>query len=102
VTFDIYDTSGVHVTHFGMICHPQNKLPDGKHRTRGIIPGNLLNTLKYIVHVQFGLDQVEVLRKESDILSFDVVDDILSRGRNFSKFPGIIHPVCEWTTEPLN
>jgi len=101
VTYDIYDASGVHLTHFGMICNPDGKLPQGNHRTRGIIPGNLLNTSQYIVHVQFGLDQNEVLRKESDILCFDVVDDIRSRGINYSKLPGVIHPVCTWTTEPL-
>lgn len=102
ITYDIYDVSGVHLTHFGMICNPDGKLPGGNYRTRGIIPGNLLNTSQYIVHVQFGLDQNEVLRKESDILCFDVVDDIRTRGRNYAKLPGVIHPVCEWTTEPLN
>lgn len=101
ITYDIFDASGVHLTHFGMICNPDGRLPGGNYRTRGVIPGNLLNTSQYIVHVQFGLDQNEVIRKEFDILCFDVVDDIRSRGRNYAKFPGVIHPVCEWSTEPL-
>jgi hypothetical protein len=102
VTFDIFDSTGVHLTHFGMICHPQGKLPGGRFRTKGIIPGNLLNTNQYIVHVTFGLDQREALLREQDILSFDVVDDIATRGRNLARLPGVIHPVCDWSTQPIN
>jgi lipopolysaccharide transport system ATP-binding protein len=101
LTFDIFDSSGVHLTHFGMVCRADGGLPGGKYRTRGMIPGNLLNTKQYIVSVQFGLDQAEVLRADKDILCFDVVDDIKSRGRNYSKLPGIIHPICDWTTSEL-
>jgi lipopolysaccharide transport system ATP-binding protein len=101
VTFDIFDSTGVHLTHFGMVCRDEGGLHAGKFRTRGVIPGNLLNTKQYIVSVQFGLDQSEVLRAEKDILCFEVVDDIKSRGRNYSKLPGIIHPICDWTTSEL-
>jgi lipopolysaccharide transport system ATP-binding protein len=102
VTFDIFDSGGVHLTHFGMICSPTGKLPGGQFRTQGIVPGNILNTNQYMISVQFGLDQSEVLMKESEILCFDVVDDIKTRGRNFSRLPGIIHPICRWTTHELN
>ena len=98
VTFDIFDSTGVHLTHFGMAC---GMLPIGEFRTRGIIPGNILNTNKYIVNVLFGLNQSEVLYHEADILGFEVVDGIATRGKNFNKLPGIIHPICEWSTVPL-
>lgn len=101
VTIDIFDTSGTHLTHFGMICHPDGRLPAGLHRTQGIFPRNILNTNQYIISLIFGLNQSEVLLQMADVLSFEVVDDIQNRGRNYSKFPGIIHPVCEWTTQPL-
>ena len=102
VTFDIFDSGGVHLTHFGMICSPTGKLAKGHFRTQGIIPGNILNTNQYIISVQFGLDQHEVLHKANEILCFDVVDDIKSRGRNFNRLPGVIHPICQWTTHELN
>lgn len=102
VTFDIHDTSGVHITHFGMICDPDGRLSTGKFRTTGIIPGNLLNTNQYIVSVQFGLNQSEVVRRETDMLRFDVIDNIRTRGKNFSRYPGVIHPICDWQTTPLS
>ena len=101
VTFDIFDSAGIHLTHFGMVCHPAGKLPLGAYRTRGIFPKHILNTNQYIVHVQFGLDQTHLLRRETDILSFEVVDDIQTRGRNYSKLSGIIHPRCNWETRTL-
>ena len=102
VTFDIFDSTGIHLTHFGMICSPAGRLPGGKFRTRGIMPGNILNTNQYIVGVLFGLNQSEVVIKENDILCFDVVDDIKGRGGNFNRFPDVIHPICQWTTQELS
>ncbi|NBW35231.1 MAG: ATP-binding cassette domain-containing protein [Cytophagia bacterium] len=101
VTFDIYDSTGVHLTHFGMICDESGRLKKGAFRTRGIIPGKILNTNTYTINVMFGLNQSEILYQESDILNFEVVDDIATRGKNFGKLPGIIHPVCVWKTLPL-
>lgn len=101
VTLDIFDSAGVHLTHFGMVCDPNGRLPVGVFRTRGILPGNILNTNQYTINVLFGLGQSEVLLQESDILSFELVDAIASRGKNFNKLPGIIHPICEWTIQPL-
>jgi lipopolysaccharide transport system ATP-binding protein len=97
VTIDIFDSSGVHLTHFGMVCSADGRLPAGSFRTKG----NILNTNQYTINVTFGLNQSEVLFQESDILSFEVVDAIASRGKNFAKLPGIIHPISKWTTEPL-
>lgn len=98
VTVDIFDSEGAHVTHFGMNCNKEHGLQKGLYRTRGILPGNLLNTKRYIFHVMFGLNQREVLYRHEDILTMDIEDAIAVRGSNFAKLPGIIHPKCKWET----
>lgn len=102
VTVDIFDDGGAHVTHFGMVCNKENGLGKGTFRTRGILPSNLLNTKKYIFSVTFGLNQREVLFTCNEVLAMEVEDAIGTRGNNYSKFPGIIHPVCHWETLSLN
>lgn len=101
VTIDLFDQSGVHISHFGMVCSEDNKLPSGTYRTTGTFPSNILNTNRYTISVLFGLNQSQALLKENDILSFDVVDNIPNRGKNFTNFPGAIHPVCKWKTVAL-
>ncbi|MCL6261231.1 ABC transporter ATP-binding protein [Aquiflexum sp. TKW24L] len=101
VTVDIFDSEGVHVTHFGMICDKENGLMKGLYRTRGVLPCNLLNTRRYIFHVLFGLNQREVLYRHEEILIMEIEDAIETRGFNFAKFPGIIHPVCSWETKQI-
>lgn len=101
ITIDLFDQTGVHVSHFGMVCSEDEKLPNGTYRTTGTFPAHILNTNRFNISVMFGLNQSQVLAKENEILSFDVVDDIANRGKNFAKFPGIIHPVCKWKTTPI-
>jgi lipopolysaccharide transport system ATP-binding protein len=101
ITVDIFDSTGIHLTHFGMVCDKNGRLPSGAFRTRCVFPGNVLNTNRYVVSVTFGLNQSQVLRQENEIVSFEVVDAIANRGTNFSKLPGVIHPVCEWSTVSL-
>jgi len=102
ITVDVFDSDGAHVTHIGTICNPERGLPKGTYRTRTIIPGNLLNSKRYILHVLFGLNQREVLYRHEEILVMDVEDAILVRGNNYNKFPGVVHPICKWETFPIN
>lgn len=102
VTIDIFDSDGAHVTHFGMVCNKLDGLQKGLYRTRGILPGNLLNTRKYIFHITFGLNQREVLYRQEEILAIEIEDAIESRGTNFGKLPGVIHPICDWKTFSIN
>jgi lipopolysaccharide transport system ATP-binding protein len=98
VTVDIFDSENTHLTHFGMICDKENGLKKGFYRTRGILPGNLLNTKRYLFQITFGLNQREALYRHEDILIMDIEDEIGTRGSNFAKLPGIIHPICRWET----
>ena len=98
VTWDLLNVQGIHVAHLGKVCQP-NGLSRGWHKTTAVLPRNILNTERYIFSVQFGRNQRELLYRIEEILTFDVDDGIQTRGNNFSKFPGVIHPICDWRTE---
>ncbi len=100
VTWDLTNAQGIHIAHLGKVCD-YNGLPRGWHKSTAILPRDILNTERYIFSVQFGRNQRELLFRMEDILIFDVEDAIRDRGSNFSKPPGVIHPVCEWQTARL-
>ena len=102
ITLDLFDSSGVHVSHFGTICDPKKGLSEGKYRTSCIIPRNLLNSNQYIIHLTVGLNQRQVLLKMNDLLILDVQDGIPTRGSNYAKLPGVIHPIIPWETLALH
>ena len=97
VTWDLMNVQGVHVAHVGTICTPGG-LARGWHKTAAKFPRNLLNVERYNFSVQFGRNQRELLFRMEDVLTFDVEDGIQRSGSSFHKFPGIIHPVCDWQT----
>jgi len=100
ITIDVFDSESAHVARFGMVFSKQG-LPKGLHRTRGVIPGNLLNARRYIFHVTFGLNQREILYRYEDILAMDIEDAIEGRGNNFVPFPGVVHPIIKLETSTL-
>jgi hypothetical protein len=90
---------GIHVAHIGTVCQPDG-VERGWHKTVGVFPGGILNTERYVLNVLFGRNQSEMLFRMDDLLIFDVEDD-LKRINNFSKLPGVIHPLCSWQTETV-
>lgn len=98
VTWDLLDNQGVHIAHIGSICSTNGKMKRGCYRTTGIFPGKILNTREYILSVQFGRNQRELLYRMEDILSFEVESSLKSAGASFNRLPGVIHPQCEWQT----
>lgn len=100
VTWDLMNIQGIHVAHLGKVCDYKG-LPQGWHKSTVILPRDILNTERYVFAVQFGRNQRELLFRLEDILTFDVEDGIENRGNNFSKLPGVIHPICDWQTQPV-
>ena len=100
VTWDLMNVQGIHVAHLGQVCDFKG-LPEGWHKSTAVLPKDILNTERYVFNVKFGRNQRELLFQIQDILIFDVEDDIENRGSNFSKLPGVIHPICEWQTEAV-
>ncbi|HXG82928.1 MAG TPA: ABC transporter ATP-binding protein [Pyrinomonadaceae bacterium] len=100
VTWDLMDTQGAHVAHIGTVCSESGKMKRGFYKTIGVFPKNILNTKRYVLSVQFGRSQRELLLRLEDVLTFEVEDGLSARGSNFSQFPGVVHPKCEWRTVP--
>lgn len=98
VTWDLLDNQGVHVAHIGTICSSNGRMKRGLYHTTGVFPGKVLNTKEYILSVQFGRNQRELLYRMEDILSFEVESSLKTKGASFSRLPGAIHPQCEWQT----
>jgi lipopolysaccharide transport system ATP-binding protein len=101
VTWDLTDNQGIHVAHIGSVCMNGEDMKKGFYRMTGIFPGNVLNSKKYILSIMFGQNQRVPLLRMEETLVFDVEDNLRTRGSNFSQFPGVIHPICDWRTSAL-
>jgi lipopolysaccharide transport system ATP-binding protein len=100
VTWDLTDNQGIHVAHIGSVCMNGEDMKKGFYRMIGVFPGNVLNSKKYILSIMFGQNQRVPLLRMEETLVFDVEDN-LRRGSNFSQYPGVIHPICDWRTSAL-
>jgi lipopolysaccharide transport system ATP-binding protein len=102
VTWDLTDNQGTHVAHIGTVCMNGEDMKKGFYRTTGVFPGNILNSKKYILSIMFGQNQRVPLLRMEETLVFDVEDNLRTRDNNFSQFPGVIHPICDWKTVTAN
>lgn len=101
VTWDLHNVQGIHVAHVGVICNTEG-LARGWYKTTGILPRNILNTGRYVLSVLWGRNQRELLYRYSEILTFNVEDQIQGRGTNYRQLPGVIQPLCAWKTDEIN
>ena len=79
--------------------HP---FPVGLFRSVCHIPGNLLNNGTYWAGLLVVKDEGTIIYRQDEILVFDVRDDIGFRGNWYAKWPGIVRPDLEWSTELLS
>ncbi|HYP50390.1 MAG TPA: hypothetical protein VEQ34_05565, partial [Pyrinomonadaceae bacterium] len=100
-TWDLTDNQGTHVAHIGSVCMNGEDMKKGFYRMIGVFPGNVLNSKKYILSLMFGQNQRVPLLRMEETLVFDVEDNLRTRDSNFSQFPGVIHPICDWRTSTL-
>jgi lipopolysaccharide transport system ATP-binding protein len=73
-------------------------LPRGLFRDVCHIPGDLLNNGVHNVELVVQ-DKERVIHKQSDIVSFDVLDSPELRGTWYGRWDGVIRPLLKWTTE---
>ncbi len=83
--------------------HWQGKpFPAGLFRDTCYIPGDLLNDGTHRVQLLVVRDQGKVIYQHDDILAFDVMDSIETRGGAwYGKIPGAVRPKLDWSTEFL-
>jgi len=75
--------------------------PEGLFKSTFRIPGDLLNDGWYKIDLMFVEDvQFGIFTKEN-ALAFDVIDSGVGRGDWYGKWPGVVRPLLDWTTEFL-
>jgi lipopolysaccharide transport system ATP-binding protein len=79
--------------------------PQGRFVSRATIPGNLLSEGTYLVGVAVSTpDPVRVHFYERDALAFQVVDSLdgnSARGDYAGPMPGVVRPLLEWESRPI-
>jgi len=74
----------------------QNKLFPGEYKSTLLIPGNLLNRIKYTVRLQFSIPNVRVLIPGQDYISFICIMGEVRSGYISSIWPGVVAPQLTW------
>lgn len=95
LSLHLYNIEGICI--FNSACVADN-YPVGLIRGICKIPGGLLNDGTYKIMIMIVKDQTFGLYVHDDILIFDV-QDIEREGGWHGKWPGILRPTLEWTTE---
>lgn len=98
----LYNEQGINVLNTGPIHEPVwhgRPFPAGLFRSVCRIPGDFLNDGTYGVTVMVVKDQsAEVFTYES-LLTFEVCDTPETRSGWYGKWPGMVRPNFDWTTE---
>jgi lipopolysaccharide transport system ATP-binding protein len=76
--------------------------PKGLFRSAFEIPGDLLNDGWHKVDVMFVEDVRFTAYVKENALAFDVIDSGIGRGDWYGKWPGVVRPLLNWTTEYLD
>jgi lipopolysaccharide transport system ATP-binding protein len=63
------------------------------------IPGNLLNSGTYHIHLRFVKDQNEIIFRHDEALFFEVVDTSSNRGAWYGRQRGVFRPLLKWDIE---
>src|SRR5262249_24581302 len=72
--------------------------PAGLFRSTCFIPGDLLNDGGYLLELLVVRDQTVAIYSDSELLAFEVKDDLTIRGGWHGKWPGVVRPQLEWET----
>jgi len=75
--------------------------PAGLFRSVCCIPGNLLNSGYYRVHLLFVRFSSKATFQMNEIIGFEVIDNLERKGAWFGKEPGVLCPKLPWETKYL-
>ena len=98
LTIFLYTVDGTNV--FAVNSGLQSR-PKGLMRIAARIPGNFLNDGIYTVTIQLVQDDSSTVYVHPQILTFEVLDSV-RYGSWFGKWPGVIRPKLEWTSESID
>ncbi len=75
--------------------------PEGLFKSTFQIPGDLLNDGWHKIDVMFVEDVQTSAYVKENVLAFDVIDSGVGRGDWYGKWPGVVRPLLNWSTEYL-
>jgi hypothetical protein len=65
----------------------------------GRIPGRLLNHGVYRISLDIWRDMHEQVFQRTDIIAFEVHDDLAARDVYYGQWPGVVRPELQWRTQ---
>jgi lipopolysaccharide transport system ATP-binding protein len=98
----LHNQEGVTVLNTGPTSEPVwhgRPFPAGLFRSVCRIPGNFLNDTPYRVTLYVIKDQSSAVFVQENILMFEVCDTTETRSGWYGKWPGVVRPNFDWTTE---
>ena len=96
-TMHLLNIDGTYVFAAGSEAMPR---PQGLLKETAKIPANLLNDGIYTVTIQVVQDTTMTLYLHPEVLVFEVLEGV-RRGRWFGKWPGVIRPSLEWSSQTI-
>ncbi len=102
ISLHIYNEQGILAFNPGTLYEPVwhgREFPAGLFRSVCFVPGNLLNDGMYRVELLVVRDEGVIIHREEEALVFEVRDVAEMRGNWLGKWPGVLRPDLNWTTE---
>lgn len=94
VTFELLNIDQVVVFHHGEWFCSENNSQKGVYSVKGTIPGNIINSGRYIFKVIISTNLHEILLEVDSIYQFEIANE--SWGGHHSTLPGITRPVIDY------
>ena len=76
--------------------------PRGLFRSRCRIPAHLLNAGLYRIHLMVVKNVSVPVARFDNVMAFEVQDDLAHRKDWYGRWPGVVRPQLEWTTEKID
>ena len=90
VTLEVETFDNIVVFHNGTLVTENNDSEVGVYKVKFGLPTKCLNTGKYLLNITFGENQRYVLFHQREIISFEVMPEVI--GSNYNILPGLIIP----------
>ncbi len=100
ITFEVVNHEDLVIFHKGGNISTENNLEKGVYKILCSLPEQLLNTGLYTVNLIFGENQRFILQSYDDILTFEVLQEIV--GSNSNKLPGLVFPDLKIIVEKVS
>jgi lipopolysaccharide transport system ATP-binding protein len=105
VTLHLYTEEGIIAFTTGSIADKEwngRRMAPGLFRSTCFVPANLLNSGRHRFTILVVRDSSLVIYRHESAVVFEIVDIGQRDGAWFGREPGVVQPILQWKTEPLN